>query len=122
MSVWGASRILRLMARDNGEAGTGGQPPGRAFPKAFTRLELAQAGRIAPPRRWRRKSAFEQRPDQLFEFLERGRALQRLAVDEEEGRAGHLERVVGIAAAIHDGVLGFRIVLHAGLDHLLAEA
>jgi hypothetical protein len=47
VGVW-ASRILRLMARDNGDARAGGQPARRAFPKAFARLK-----RVLAPTRFR---------------------------------------------------------------------
>jgi hypothetical protein len=35
MSVWGLSRSMRLVNRDNGFAMASGQPAARAFPKAF---------------------------------------------------------------------------------------
>src|ERR1700677_721633 len=128
---------------DNGDAGAGGQPRAGAFPKAFARSKawlakpsawftprpmsrLAKArGRVVPAfthrRRWQRsranRSALQQRFDSLVEFLERGLALDHLAIDEEGRRRIDLQHFAGVL------LIGFefvdqRLVLEAILDRL----
>src|ERR1700674_697407 len=105
---------------DNGDAGAGGQPAAGAFPKAFAQLTKAFAevtpmpllrlakkrrGRVVPasftdrrrlaPPSGANRSALQQRFDSLVEFLERGLALDHLAVDEEGRRRSDLQHFAG---------------------------
>src|SRR6478609_84237 len=66
------------------------------------------------------ESALQQRIDLLGEFLERGLALDLLAVDEERRRRIDLQNVAGIFLVGGD-LVEQRLVLQAGLDLLLSE-
>src|SRR5581483_8060026 len=67
------------------------------------------------------RSALQQRIDSLLELLERGLALDLLAIDEEGRRRIHLEHL-GRVFLISDELVEQRLVVEAGLDLLLAEA
>ena len=64
---------------------------------------------------------FKQRVDLLVEFLERGLALDLLAIDEEGRRRIHLQHLAGVFLVGGD-LVEQRLVLQAILDLLLAEA
>src|SRR5260221_6673706 len=103
--------------RDNGEAGAGGQPARRAFPKAFVGLTGLVESALAGPE----ESALQQRLDLLVKFLERSLALDHLAIDEKGWRRVDLQHVAG-EFLVGGDLVEQRLVLEAGLDGLLAEA
>src|SRR5665647_2221064 len=134
MSVCRRVAFCGSYGRDNGEAGAEGQPPRRAFPKAFVWLMAAlrnsiasvrprqggdplplsvlgveggchaartrgrgvQVGALAATTRGSDRSALLQRLDLLVEFLERGLALDLLAIDEERRRRIDLQHIIGV--------------------------
>src|ERR1700730_19051744 len=92
MSVCGGSpRFAGSVGRDNGEAGASGQPAGRAFPKAFAGLTGLVESALAAPE----ESALQQWLDLLVKFLERGLALDHLAIDEKGRCRVDLQYVAG---------------------------
>src|SRR5215213_6966975 len=66
------------------------------------------------------ESALQQRFDLLVEFLERGRALDHLAVDEESRRRVDLQHLAG-KLLVGGDLVEQRLILQAVLDRLLAE-
>jgi len=98
MSVCGRVAFRRLLPRDNGEAGAGGQPPRRLFPRLLRGLCGADRAQAAVAQ----GSAFRQRLDLPVEFLERRLAHDRLAIDEKGRGSPDLERLDGELAARSD--------------------
>ena len=75
------------MARDNGEAGAGGQRPRRAFPSLLSRFLQGLRGRMNPVR----ESGFQQGFDTFFERLERDWVRsEQLAIPQWSGAHDHL--------------------------------
>src|ERR1700730_17084621 len=130
MSVFGRVAAYGSDGRDNGEAAAAGQPARSAFPKAFAGLTKAFAGLTKAfagltghtnPARQGAESALQERLDLLIEFLERGLALDHLAVDEEGRCRIDLQHFAG-ELLIGGDLVEQRLVLEASLDRLLAEA
>src|SRR5436305_11847040 len=69
-----------------------------------------------------RESALQQRLDPLLELLERGRASDHLAVDEEGRGRADLQHLVGIFEVVHDLLSDRWIVVDTGFYGLLAGA
>src|ERR1700730_10459213 len=67
------------------------------------------------------ESALQQRIDSLLELLERGLALDLLAIDEEGRRRIHLQHLACVFL-VGDELVQQRLVIEAGLDLLLTEA
>src|SRR3954447_18958075 len=65
------------------------------------------------------ESALQQRLDPLVELLERGRALDHLAVDEEGGSRADLQHLMSVFEVVHDLLSDRWIVVDAGLYGLL---
>src|SRR5216684_8316721 len=109
---------------DNGEAGAGGQPSPEAFPKGFIEgfiegfVELIGSYESRPG--GDKESALQQRFDLLVEFLERGLALDHIAIDEKGRRRVDLQHLVG-EFLVGGDLVEQRLVLEAILDRLLAE-
>src|SRR5258707_12162376 len=116
VGVW-ASRLRRLMAGDNGEAGAGGQPRQGLFPRLLRGLRAA--GNAGSARA--QESALQQRFDPLVEFLERGLAPDHLTVDEKGRRRVDLQDLVG-ELLVGGDLVEQCLVFEAILDRLLAEA
>src|SRR3954454_23030216 len=67
-----------------------------------------------------RESALQQRFDSLVEYIERGVALDPLAVDEEAGRRIHLQHLAGVFL-VGDDLVEQGLILQTVLNRLLAE-
>ena len=116
----GESLFAALEARDNGEAG---QPKGNRRRGLFPRLLQGYYERIMPE--IYRDSGAVKFPvnaqllssgfDPLVEFLERGFALDLLAIDEKGRRRIDLQHLGGVFL-VGDDLVEQRLVLQAGLD------
>src|SRR5229473_3167822 len=97
MSVWGASRGLRLgwprQWRGRGCRATGAVGFSQGFCRAYGIEGLRD---YTNPARQGAESALQERLDLLIEFLERGLALDHLAVDEEGRRGIDLQHFAGV--------------------------
>src|SRR3954470_5160167 len=135
---------MRLISgRDNGDGRARGQPAGPAFPRLFwmcgawaarnpnqaggpniagraALLDGNKACAVQRPGRCSGTSALEKRVDLLLEFLDRGLALDLLAIDEEGRRRIHFKNLAGVFLVGGD-LVEQRLVLQAGLDLLLCE-
>src|SRR5437764_9045948 len=116
MSVCGRVAFCGSYGRDNGEAGTGGQPARGAFPKGFVSLLLG----LRAPTKSVDESAFQQRFNALVEFLEARFADDHLTADEKGRGPLDLQHVLGKLLAGTDLVL-HRLALQAILDRLRAQ-
>src|SRR5258707_9585716 len=131
MSVCGTSRISRLgwprQWRGRARRATGAPGFSQGFCQSqafcqgfFPRLLRGLSGYLNPACRYV-KSALEQRLDLLVEFLERGLALDHLAIDEKGRCRVDLQHLAG-EFLIGGDLVQQRLVLEAGLDGLLAES
>src|SRR3981081_3143822 len=115
VGVRGESRLAAREAATMARPGPEGNLRAGLFPRLLQGLRdcMKPACRQA-------ESALEQRLDLLVEFLERGLALDHLAIDEEGRRRVDLQHVAGEFLISGDFVQQ-RLVLEASFDRLLAE-
>src|SRR5258706_7018575 len=92
----------------------------RLFPGLFPRLLEGLRDCMNPPC-GDAKSALQERLDLLVKFLERGLALDHLAIDEKSRRRVDLQHVAG-ELLVGGNLVEQRLVLEASFDSLLAEA
>src|SRR5438876_5801052 len=117
MSVWGVSRLCASRDATMATPRPKGNRSRRLFPRDLSRLLLDLGERLNPGP----ESALQERLDLLVEFLERGFALDLLAVDKEGRRRINLEHLAGVFLVGGD-LVQQRLVFQATVDRLRAEA